>query len=174
MNTLVAIQENTRVNLKQAARRLGVHYQTAYKLVRSGRLAAVCIGARYEISEAAIEAYLAERQAMRRAPAARPRTAAFPARPVTIEPFAAAEAALRSLTGNARTVMELVAEALVAALGDLAVTRELSLDRTTFLPAVIRHADPVHRATAAATVGEWSMAVAGSRVLESVANGGLV
>ena len=57
------------MNLKQAARHLGVHYQTAYKLVRSGRLAAVCVGARYEISEAAIERYLAERQAMRRAPA---------------------------------------------------------------------------------------------------------
>ena len=57
------------MNLKQAARHLGVHYQTAYKFVRSGRLAAVCVGARYEISEAAIERYLAERQAMRRAPA---------------------------------------------------------------------------------------------------------
>jgi len=160
------------VNLKQAARHLGVHYQTAYKLVRSGRLAAVCIGARYEISEAAIEAYLAERQALRRAPA-RPRRAPAGARPAS-DPFAAAEAALRALTGSTATVMELVAEALVTSLGDLAVTRELSLDGTTFLPAVVRHADPVRRATAAATVGEWSMAVAGSRVLSIVADGELV
>ena len=57
------------MNLKQAARALGIHYQTAYKLVRSGRLSAVCVGARYEISADAIERYQAERQAMRRVPA---------------------------------------------------------------------------------------------------------
>ena len=76
------------MNLKQAAQYLGVHYQTAYKLVRSGRLAAVCVGARYEISEAAIERYLAERQAMRRTPvrAQAPVTAAD-----DDDPFAAAE-----------------------------------------------------------------------------------
>ena len=70
------------MNLKQAARHLGVHYQTAYKLVRSGRLAAVCVGARYEISEAAIERYLAERQAMRRARSSPYRTTGRERRPV--------------------------------------------------------------------------------------------
>ena len=38
------------VNLKTAALRLGVHYQTAYRWVRSGQLVAVKVGAGYEIS----------------------------------------------------------------------------------------------------------------------------
>ena len=41
------------MNLKTAARRLGVHYQTAYRWVRSGQLVAVKVGAGYEISDAA-------------------------------------------------------------------------------------------------------------------------
>ena len=42
------------MNLKAAAHRLDVHYQTAYKWVRSGELTAVRIGGRYDVSEAAI------------------------------------------------------------------------------------------------------------------------
>jgi excisionase family DNA binding protein len=53
------------VNLKQAAGRLGVHYQTAYKWVRSGTLSAVRVGGRYEVSEAAIEQFTARRAASR-------------------------------------------------------------------------------------------------------------
>jgi len=45
------------MNLKAAAHELGVHYQTAYKWVRSGALTAVRIGGRYEISEAAIQQF---------------------------------------------------------------------------------------------------------------------
>ena len=41
------------MNLKTAALRLGVHYQTAYRWVRSGQLVAVKVGAGYEISDAA-------------------------------------------------------------------------------------------------------------------------
>src|SRR5262245_40034035 len=80
-----------RVNLKQAAQYLGVHSQTASKLVRSGRLAAVCVGARYEISEAAIERYLAERRAMRRSPLRREPQALVG---TDADPLAAARAAL--------------------------------------------------------------------------------
>jgi len=42
------------MNLKQAASRLDVHYQTAHRWVRNGRLAAVRLGSRYEISEQAV------------------------------------------------------------------------------------------------------------------------
>ncbi len=49
------------MNLKQAANRLGVHYQTAYRWVRSGELVAVKVGNRYEISEAAIERFVNRR-----------------------------------------------------------------------------------------------------------------
>jgi excisionase family DNA binding protein len=55
------------MNLKTAASRLSVHYQTAYKLVRSGSLAAVKIGGTYEISEAALDRYRAERERLRAA-----------------------------------------------------------------------------------------------------------
>jgi excisionase family DNA binding protein/PAS domain S-box-containing protein len=158
------------VNLKQAARRLGVHYQTAYKLVRSGRLAAVAVGGRYEISEAALDRYLAERQAMRRAPA---RRRPPPAKPSS-DPFAPALTALDAIALSGATVMELVADALVADLGDLAVTRELSHDGQWFLPAVVRHADPTRRAIVAATFNEAVAEVHGSRVLRSVADGATV
>ena len=49
------------MNLKEAAARLGVHYQTAYRWVRSGDLAAVRVGARYEVSDAAIHQFVATR-----------------------------------------------------------------------------------------------------------------
>lgn len=51
------------MNLKQAAARLGVHYQTAYKWVRSGELSALRIGGRYEVSDAAITRFLANHRA---------------------------------------------------------------------------------------------------------------
>ena len=52
------------MNLKEAANELGVHYQTAYKWVRSGALTAVRVGGRYEISAAAIEQLRANRCSM--------------------------------------------------------------------------------------------------------------
>jgi PAS domain S-box/DNA binding domain, excisionase family len=52
------------MNLKEAARRLDVHYQTAYKWVRSGELRALRVGARYEISEGAITQFLATRRSV--------------------------------------------------------------------------------------------------------------
>jgi excisionase family DNA binding protein/PAS domain S-box-containing protein len=156
------------LNLKQAAQHLGVHYQTAYKLVRSGRLAAVCVGARYEISEAAIERYLAERRAMRRSPL---RTE--PQRPVATgeEPLVAARTALDAPVVSATTVAELATEALATTIGDLAVTRELAPDGVAFLPGIVRHVDPRRRAAVAATLGAQSLAVAESRVLSEVAQG---
>lgn len=52
------------MNLKEAARTLGVHYQTAYKWVRSGALTAVRVGSRYEVSQAAIDQFLATRRTL--------------------------------------------------------------------------------------------------------------
>jgi excisionase family DNA binding protein/PAS domain S-box-containing protein len=156
------------VNLKQAAQHLGVHYQTAYKLVRSGRLAAVCVGARYEISEAAIEQYLAERRAMRRTP---PRAHAAAAAFDTEQPFAGVEAALGSVAVSATTVIELAADALAGSLGDLAIARELAADGQTFLPGIVRHPDPRRRAAVAGTLGVMRLDTRDSRVLSQVAGG---
>src|SRR3954454_19854815 len=61
-----ARQEGTGVNLKEAASSLGVHYQTAYRWVRSGELAAVRVGARYEVSDAAIHQFIVTRQSVLR------------------------------------------------------------------------------------------------------------
>jgi DNA binding domain, excisionase family len=52
------------MNLKQCSLRLGVHYQTAYKWVRTGQLTAVRVGSRYEISEAAIVQFAATRRSL--------------------------------------------------------------------------------------------------------------
>ena len=61
---------NTGVDLTEAAARLGVHYQTAYKWVRDGSLVAVKRGASYDIADAEVERFIAAR----RAPSAPPRT----------------------------------------------------------------------------------------------------
>lgn len=60
----VAVDRQDTVNLKEAAHHLGVHYQTAYKWVRSGELVAVRVGGRYEVSTAAIERFEAARRAV--------------------------------------------------------------------------------------------------------------
>ncbi|MDQ1385970.1 MAG: hypothetical protein QOG65_3349 [Actinomycetota bacterium] len=56
------------MNLKTAALRLGVHYQTAYRWVRSGQLVAVKVGSGYEVSDAAVARLQAQRTAMERTP----------------------------------------------------------------------------------------------------------
>ncbi|MBK5289360.1 MAG: excisionase family DNA-binding protein, partial [Acidimicrobiia bacterium] len=53
------------MNLKEAASRLEVHYQTAYKWVQSGALGATRVGGRYEVTEAAVERLAARRRAAR-------------------------------------------------------------------------------------------------------------
>ena len=52
------------MNLKDAAQRLGVHYQTVYRWVRSGELTAMRIRGRSEISDAAIHQFVAGRRAV--------------------------------------------------------------------------------------------------------------
>jgi excisionase family DNA binding protein len=52
------------VNLKTAAGKLGVHYQTAYKWIRTGELVAVKVAGGYEVSDDAIEQFRRRRAAM--------------------------------------------------------------------------------------------------------------
>lgn len=52
-----------RFDLQEAARRLDVHYQTAYRWVREGRLPAVRVRGRYEIEPADLEAFARDRDA---------------------------------------------------------------------------------------------------------------
>lgn len=50
-----------RIDLQEAARRLGVHYQTAYRWVREGRLPAVLVRGRYELEADDVEAFARQR-----------------------------------------------------------------------------------------------------------------
>ena len=56
------------MNLKTAARRLGVHYQTAYRWVRGGQLIAIKVGSGYDVSDAALARFQAQRAAVERLP----------------------------------------------------------------------------------------------------------
>lgn len=58
------------MDLREAASRLGVHYQTAYRWVREGSLVAGKVGQSYEVTEEEVERFLHERAA----PAPPPRT----------------------------------------------------------------------------------------------------
>src|SRR4051794_22381842 len=56
------------MDLQTAARRLGVHYQTAYRWVRDGSLKAVKVGSSYEVSDEEVARYHAERLRPRQPP----------------------------------------------------------------------------------------------------------
>ena len=132
--------EGTRVNLKTAARRLGVHYQTAYRWVRSGELVAVKVGAGYEISEAALERFQGQRAAMERVPAMPERDAA-----VDLTPIAGALARLEELieftTVDASAVYQRAAHTLSSSLGDAAIVSLREADGSLRL-AAFDHRDP--------------------------------
>lgn len=61
------------IALADAAERLGVHYQTAYKWVRTGRLPAVTVGGRYRIRPTDLDRFAAKRLHGARPRARRPR-----------------------------------------------------------------------------------------------------
>jgi excisionase family DNA binding protein len=134
------------VNLKTAARRLGVHYQTAYRWVRSGQLVAIKVGSGYEISEAALTRFQVQRAAIERVPelngADVPRTAT-----TQDDAFAMLDAMLERVTVDARPVANRAARLVAELLGDAAVLYGLDDDgRSTVLH--VTHHDPVCEVTA--------------------------
>ena len=50
------------VDLEAAARKLGVHYQTAYRWVRSGTLRALKVGSGYEIDPEDVERLIGQQR----------------------------------------------------------------------------------------------------------------
>lgn len=144
------------MNLKQAAARLGIHYQTAYKLVRSGALVAVRVGGTYEISEAAIQRYLVEREAQRADPGAR--------RSARTEPAPAPEDAdhrarllatvvqsVESVTLSAQGVFDTTTQGAAETLGDLSLLALVDAD-DELQPVSYHHRDPARRSVLAAVV----------------------
>lgn len=71
MQTLEARPET--LDLRTAADELGVHYQTAYKWVRSGRLGATKVRGRYEVDTSEVERVAVERAEPDPPPQRRPR-----------------------------------------------------------------------------------------------------
>jgi MerR family transcriptional regulator, light-induced transcriptional regulator len=61
------------IDLVEAAERLGVHYQTAYRWVRSGELPAMRVRGRYQLDPDDVAEFAARRDQPRRPPARRPR-----------------------------------------------------------------------------------------------------
>ncbi len=115
------------MNLKQAARRLGVHYQTAYRWVRAGQLAALRVGATYDISEQAIEKFMNEREAERSA-SVEPQIAS--ARPANsrCELARAANDAYSAMVLSPTAVLEVVSDGLAGVLGDLVMVQLVGTD----------------------------------------------
>jgi excisionase family DNA binding protein len=144
------------VNLKTAALRLGVHYQTAYRWVRSGQLVAVKVGAGYEVSDAAVERLVAQRTATGRTPeggAERPQ----------FDPASSIEEALHTLdltvdavTLDSTAVAERAARVIAEHLGDTVfVYRRIATDLTepgSIAAVYAAHRDPVSE-VAASTLG---------------------
>jgi excisionase family DNA binding protein len=134
------------VNLKTAARRLGVHYQTAYRWVRSGQLVAVKVGSGYEISEAALTRFQVQRAAIERVPdldeSRAPRAAT-----TAEDAVALLDAMLERVTVDARPVAERTARLVAEVLGDAAVVYGLDeAGHSTVLH--VAHHDPVCEVTA--------------------------
>jgi excisionase family DNA binding protein len=155
------------MNLKTAASRLAVHYQTAYKLVRSGALPAVKIGGTYEISEAALEQYRAERESLRAgADAVRTTTAPLAnrdRRAALDEVFAVAA----STTTSPHAALGTIAVAAADCVGDLCVVRAGAHDG--FRDVAFHDRDPKRRSALAAIVTDRGFGPGGpSRAFEQV------
>jgi excisionase family DNA binding protein len=142
------------MNLKTAASRLSVHYQTAYKLVRSGALTAVKIGGTYEISEAALERYQAERAALRHIAAAEPQRAA--AAVVNIgrdEVLADVRAVAESTTTTAQGTFDTIVREAAHAVGDTCSVRLIEGSR--YKPVAWYTTDPSRRAALSAMINAF-------------------
>jgi excisionase family DNA binding protein len=138
------------VNLKTAAQRLGVHYQTAYRWVRSGQLVAVKVGAGYEVSEAAIARLRAQREATERLPDAMTPPLAEPPSSVD-EELEILDHMVEAVTLDATKIGERGARILAAHLGDAAFVYRLEADDRMVVH-YAAHRDPIAE-VAASTLG---------------------
>jgi excisionase family DNA binding protein len=131
------------VNLKTAARRLGVHYQTAYRWVRSGALVAVKVGNTYEISEAALERFQAQHAALMRVPEVEAARPAVPEGPEAQErALAVLDAMADAITVDATALYGRAARLLAEILHDSATVFVSEPGSTAPVPVAWDHHDP--------------------------------
>jgi excisionase family DNA binding protein len=140
------------MNLKTAALRLEVHYQTAYRWVRSGRLVAVKVGSGYEISEAAVARLHAQRAATERMPErAEPAVPPSGAEPTIEDALHVLDLMVDALTLESAAVGERAGRVAAELLGDTAfVYRRSAADEMRAVYAA--HRDPISE-VAASTLG---------------------
>ena len=130
------------MNLKSAARELGVHYQTAYRYVRSGELVAVRVGPGYEISEAAVKVLKARLAARDVASHQAPHDESHPV--LTIEQEMATLTESCMLT--AQPVFDLVTRWLATNVGDMSALHLFSEDGVWLQAMSSFDPDPARRA----------------------------
>ena len=140
------------MNLKAASQRLGVHYQTAYKWVRSGSLTAIRVGGRYEVSEAAIAQLLANRESVA--------TQALVHMPDVRLPCLTATAFLEELEAMASdpvlsvsSVVTYAAEQGAQVLGDVCFVGIMNRDRLHVDRYAVGHPEPDRAAFMSAVIG---------------------
>jgi excisionase family DNA binding protein len=152
------------VNLKTAARRLGVHYQTAYRWVRSGQLVAVKVGAGYEISDAALARFEAQRSALERLPDQPHFQVGHPVTPTREYALAVLDSMVDAVTTNATSVAERAARLAADVLGD-AVIVALRDHNGELRVAQVAHQDPVSEVAVATVAREVPFVLELSRVV---------
>jgi len=136
------------LNLKTAARRLGVHYQTAYRWVRSGQLVAVKVGAGYEISDAALARFQAQQVALQRVPEAGANPNVATAAPTREQALSALDEMLAGVSLDGSPVVERAVRLSADVLGDGAIV-SLRDDDGDFEVAHVAHMNPLVEPTVA-------------------------
>lgn len=140
------------MNLKEASTRLGVHYQTAYKWVRSGQLSALRVGGRYEISEAAITRFVVNRHSVTAEPKAHERSARSD--DLTSEDLLEAlEAMALDPVVSVSSAVTFAAEQGAHVLGDLCLVVVMNRDRLHVDYFAIGHPEPDRAAFVSAVIG---------------------
>lgn len=139
------------MNLKQAANKLAVHYQTAYRWVREGELVAVKVGNRYEISESAIEQFVNRRASLASAPTGQPAVATEP-QAVSDDALAELRILARETRATAQPCFDAATAIVGARTGDAAVLRLLDDSGDQLRPVSSSAAAPEVRALVAGAV----------------------
>ncbi len=139
------------MNLKEAANRLGVHYQTAYKWVRGGTLTAIRVGGRYEVSDAAVERFASRREAARREPPTAAEHEPGTAGPTAEDVLEELEAMATDPFVSTRSIAGFVARRGAELFGDLCVVMCFDRDGTPTLQ-VVDHPSPAHASLITAAI----------------------